>query len=122
MKFNGTNHIYKCVPPVLGNDTAETPVIIGLRGVNTVDMDNIKAEYLEYSLNNTQVKAAELVTESTIKFVAGKVASIENLEIDGKEITDFETFYKLAPQELVTWVMTAIHSTQILTSAELGNS
>ena len=122
MKFKSHNHVYLCIPPVLGNENSEQPVTVGLRGVSAVDMDNYKAQALEYQLNFGQAKASEMVTAETIKFTADHVASIEGLEIDGQPVTDFETFYKDAPQELVSWVMTAIHSTQILTDAERKNS
>lgn len=121
MKFKSHNHVFKCIPPVLGNKDSEEPVIVGLRGVSAVDMDNYKAEALEYQLNHGQARSTELITESTIKFTADHVASIDNLEIDGKPVTDFRDFYANAPQELVSWVMTAIHSTQILTDNERKN-
>jgi hypothetical protein len=50
-----------------------------------------------------------------------KVAFIRGLIVGGREIATFDDFYKNAPPELVSWVLRAVYSTQILTAAERKN-
>lgn len=40
MDFNAPDHIYNCIPAVLGNDKSENPVAIGLQVVTVPEMDS----------------------------------------------------------------------------------
>ena len=85
------------------------------------DRDKMIIEQQAMRMDYDKAKAAEMVTQHTLDIFRERVASIEGLEVDGKPVTDFDTFYDVAPPELVSWVMMAVYSTQILTDSEAKN-
>ena len=114
MEFHPTDHVYECIPPVLGIDKSTDPVVIGLKVVTVAEMD---AEVLA-----GRGLTPEKVSERTMALVKSKFAFVRNLTIGGQEVTTFEDFYSKAPPELVRWVCNAVYSTQILSAAERKNS
>lgn len=121
MDFAPKQHIYRCVPPVLGNEAAEEQVVIWLRGISQSDRDKAKLEETALYLAHTRDKAHELITEAAYALVKDRVASIEGLTLDGKPCNDFDTLYSEGPAELVQWVFAAVFSTVLLTAAEVKN-
>ncbi len=112
---------------MLGNETSDEPVVIGLRGVSASDHECEKAAQRDCFLELGQSKATEVIDERTEAFMSGKLDYIEGLYVDVgngevKEIKTYEDLRDIAPQEFYYWVRGAIYSTQILSDAERGNS
>lgn len=114
MEFHSPEFVYECVPPVLNNERSEEPVVVGLQVLTLPEQD---AEIMAQ-----RGLGAEAISRRTMALVKGKIKFIRGLKVDGQEITDFDSFYKLAPPELVSWVMSAIYRTSILSGAERKNS
>jgi hypothetical protein len=113
VEFYPIDHVYECIPPVLGIPDAEVPVVIGLKVVSVPDQD---AE-----INACRGLGPEAVTKRTMDLLRAKFAYVKNLRVGGREIETFDDFYKHAPPELVGWVLRAVYSTQILSGAERKN-
>ncbi len=113
MEFNGPDHVYRCIPPVLGNEKDESPVAVGLKVVAVPEIDRLQAE--------CRGLGQEAIDKKNYEAIKSKVVFIENLKIDGQDVSDFDTFYQKAPPELVDWVTKAIFSTLHLTKAERKN-
>ena len=123
MDFNSPDHVFECVPPVLGISKApkEEQVIIGLSIVKRPEVDLDHTAEIKARLDHTADKASEMVAEITLARIKDKVAFIRNLTVGGVEIKDFDTFYKEAPPELVQWVVKAVYSYYALSQAERKN-
>ena len=143
MEFEAPGHVYKCVPPVLGikrkwdkyqedlkkweeNKEGEKPeevkpVIIGMKRLvmPIVDTETKRESYARVNLSMEE--ASKIVEGYTKDNIRAHVDHIENLVVGGKEVTDFDTFYDVAPIELVSWVCKAIYSTMTLSDSELKN-
>lgn len=113
MEFHPTDHVYECVPPVLGIDKAAEPVVVGLKVVTVAEMD---AELLA-----GRGLTPEKVSERTMALVKSKFAFVRNLTVGGQPVETFDDFYAKAPPELVRWVCNAVYASQILTAAERKN-
>lgn len=137
MEFNSSNHVHRCIPTVLGirakydqyladkanGEKAEEvkPVIIGLRFISLVDVDSDTIAETSVRYEKTPEEAQRIIAGFTKDRIKKNVSFIENLVIDGKEVTDFDIFYEVAPPELVAWVCKAVYSSFILSEAELKN-
>lgn len=121
MDIKGNDHIYKVIPNILGNETAENPAIFHLKGISQEDFSAAVVAESVIRQNHTREKAAELVSDNSRKLVADRVVKVENLIIDGEEVSDYETLYKKAPRELIQWITAAVHSTDILSEYEIKN-
>jgi hypothetical protein len=142
MKFKGPNHIFKCIPPVLGirdrHDQYLTacrlakqagekkpakfePVVFNLKAVTFNEKTELERKTVLLCDQYDSGKASEEIQQITMEFIAGKIDSIEGLEVDGKKVTTFEDFMSLAPIELIDWVLSAIYSTAVLSAAEVKN-
>ena len=151
MNISSVNHVYKAVPPYLNNrelpklmmaeiiaraegDTEETwraacaeveekceMIWFGLTGVSMPETDALdRAIAMLYNDHNRE-KAGELEVQKRLELVKKHVVSINNLQIDGKPVTDFDEFYRIAPKELVRWLCDAVHSSIALSAAERKN-
>lgn len=114
MDFYGSDHVYECIPPVLGNEKSPEPCVIGLKVITVPELDK---EVLE-----GRGLAPEMLEKRTRDMIRSKVTFIRNLKVDDQEVADFDTFYAKAPPELVRWVCRAVYSTQVLSEAERKNS
>jgi len=93
----------------------------GLTGVSMPETDALdRAVAMLYNDHNRE-KASELDIQKRIELVKKHVVSINNLELDGQPVTDFDTFYALADKVLVRWVCDAVHSQITLSAAERKN-
>jgi hypothetical protein len=77
----------------------------------------ISSLYNDYSSD----KAAEHEQGKRRELLKSKVHGIHNLTIKGGPVTDFDTFYRMAPREMVQWVIGAVNSTIALSQAERKN-
>lgn len=94
----------------------------GLTGVSMPETDILDRQIaMLYSGDYARDKAGELDAEKRLDQVKKHVVSIKNLIIDGQPVTDFDTFYRIAPKELVRWVCDAVHSCIVLSGAEIKN-
>ena len=121
MDFRNSHHVYKCVPPVLGNEASEAPVVISLRGVSMADRDKAKAAEVDAYQTYARDKAQEVITSATYELVKSRVDKIEGLTLNDKECSDFDTLYNEGPAELLQWVFAAVFSTILLSDAEVKN-
>jgi len=121
MKLYSTDHVYRCRPPVLGNDVSDDPFYIHLRGISQADFDAAVAADAQDQLTRTPDEALRLQSERTRKMIAERVVKIENLEVDGEPIKDFADLCARAPREIATWVIQAVYRTDILSEAEEKN-
>lgn len=144
MDFHDSSHVYECVPPVLDIATKwevykaqvkeweadkknivepeeVKPVIIGLRCLSIPEIDEDTLREFNERSEKSPGEAQRIIGGFTKERVRGKVVFIKNLFLDGKEITDFDTFYAEAPPELVSWVCKAVYSSYILSRSELKN-
>jgi len=121
MEIKGNDHIYKVIPNLFGNEKAENPAIFHLKGISQNDFSAaVRAESV-ISQNHTREEAAKKISENAMKLVSGRVVKIENLSINGQEITTYEDLVKHAPRELVNWIVAAVHSTDVLMEYEIKN-
>lgn len=93
----------------------------GLQGISQPEADKIEQQSLAAYSDLAKDKAGEKVSELNQNLIKSKVKSINNLVIDGNEITTFDEFYRQAPKELVRWVCNAVQSTIALSLAERKN-
>lgn len=142
MEFYGAGHVFKCVPTVLGISTEWEkyqkavkeaqkdgtpapeefkPVIFGMKCMSMPEIDEDAIREAQTRGEKTADEAQRIIAGFTKSRIASKVVSIENLTVDGKEVTDFDTFYDVAPPELVSWVCKSIYSSFILSRAEIKN-
>lgn len=151
MEFHSSSHIYKCIPPVLGistewekykakledwkNDTSVLtkeerklskpktfkPVIFHLKCLSMPELDESVYREAKARSERAPEEAQRIIQGFTQEKIAEKVVKIENLIIDGEEVTDFNRFYEIGPPELVSWVCKAVYSTHVLSRAEIKN-
>ena len=151
MDFHTTDHVYKCIPPVLGiaaeyeeylkalkawendervldDDDREAcrpaevkPVVIGLKCIPMPEVDEDVFKEAKTRSEKSAEESQRLIAGFTKERIKSKVAFFENLILDGEEIKDFDTFYDKAPPELVSWVCKAVYSSYILSRAERKN-
>ncbi|OQY16385.1 MAG: hypothetical protein B6I36_10340 [Desulfobacteraceae bacterium 4572_35.1] len=127
MDFNSTNHVYRCVPPVLGIKEAydsgaeKNPVVFGLKCIPMPEVDEDVFKEAKIRSEKTPDESQRIIAGYTKDRIKSKVAFIENLVLDGNEITDFDSFYNLAPPELVSWVCKAVYSSYVLSVHEIKN-
>lgn len=144
MEFHSSGHVYKCIPPVLGISTgwekykaklAEwkadkenikkpkvfKPVIVHLKCISMPELDEGVYKEAKTRAERAPEEAQRIIQGFTQEKIAEKVVKIENLKIDGEEVTDFNRFYEIAPPELVSWVCKSVYSTHILSRAEIKN-
>lgn len=93
----------------------------GLTGVSMPETDALDRAIAALGWDNTRDKASELEMAKRVEQVKSHVVSINNLTIDGEPVTDFDTFYRLAPKELVRWLCDAVHSSVVMSHAERKN-
>lgn len=93
----------------------------GLTGVSMPETDALDQAIATFYQDYQREKASELDMAKRIELVKKHVVSINNLEIDGKPVTDFDEFYRIAPKELVRWVCDAVHSCIVMSGAERKN-
>ena len=113
MRFNAPDYVYRCSPPILGNDTAEEPFTISIKGIPAKDLDAAVIEQSVMTPDNRAKKSLEMIGK--------QVVDIENLWIGDVEIKTFKQLYELAPREIYSWVCAAVYSTEALSEAEVKN-
>ena len=123
MDFNSSDHVFDCIPPVLGITKApeDEQVVIGLSIVKMPEVDLDQTAEIKARLDHTPDKSSEMVAEITLARIREKVHHIKNLTVGGQAVTDFDTFYKVAPPELVRWVVKSVYSYYALSQAERKN-
>lgn len=121
MEFHGPDHVYRCVPNILGNRDSKAPVVLGLSVFTTPEIDQAFMEESSIRQAFASDQASEEIRKRTFERLRGKLHFIENLVVDGETIEKFEDFYAKAPNELVGWFMKAVYSTYVLTEAERKN-
>jgi hypothetical protein len=114
MEIHPPSYVYRCVPPVLGNDVAEQPFVIRLRGISRPEFKNQIA--LQQGLDATAL------IKSDNEFVVKHIDGIECPVIDGKEIKTWSDVCEYLPIEFASWIEKAIYSTYMLSTAERKNS
>lgn len=93
----------------------------GLQGISQPEADKLEQQNIAAYNDLAKDKSGEKVSELNLGLIRSKVKSINNLVIDGKEITDFDEFYKTAPKELVQWACNVVQSSIALSLAERKN-
>lgn len=124
MKLHGNDYIYEAAPPFLDNRSqpAEQMIWFGLKAIGQRDADKIEAATVAAYNDLARDKAAEVVQGKTLELIRSKVASINNLVVDGQPVTTFDQMYQIdACKELVQWIMGAVHSIITLSRAERKN-
>lgn len=96
-------------------------VWFGVRAVHMPDMDQLDREIAAIHADNLRDKAIELEAGKRRNQVKEKLASINNLVVDGRAITTFEDFYKNGPPEMVQWLIGAIRVTEVLQESQRKN-
>lgn len=96
-------------------------VWFGLTGVSMPEQDALDRAIAALYGDHQREKAGELEVAKRLELVGKHVVSINNLKIDGQPVTDFDTFYRLAPKELVRWVCDAVHNCIVMSGAERKN-
>lgn len=114
MEFEAPDHVFNCVPHIRGNELAAQPVEIGLQVVTVPELD--------VEVNASRGLAQEAIDKRTKDLIRSRVKYIRNLKVGGREITEFDDFYKSAPPELVRWVCQAVYSSVMLSAVERKNS
>ena len=113
MRFNKPDHVYRCKPYILDNQSSDEPFFISVRGVTAEETDkNIIAEMMM-----TPDKRAE----NSIAFIDSKIVKIEGVEVDGVELTTAKQLRESAPREIYQWVCAAVMSTEVMTRTEVKN-
>ena len=151
MDFHSLNHVYDCIPPVLGipaeyekylKDLAAweadervltgegreackpaevLPVIVGLKVIAIAESDEDIFKESRIRMEKTGEEAQRAVSDITRDRIRSKVAYIKNLTIDGKEVTTFDDLYECGPPELISWVCKVVQSSYLLSRAERKN-
>lgn len=93
----------------------------GVTGISMPETDQLDRQIAMLYNDYARDKAGELDAEKRVEQVKKHVHSINNLAIDSTPVTDFDTFYRIAPKELVRWLCDAVHSCIILSGAERKN-
>jgi hypothetical protein len=125
MKLNSIDHVYECLPPFRNNRqlSPEEQIVIGLRAVSMPEHDAHRqrlARFREHALGQEDLH--EKTEEESRRLIASKVVFIRGLEVEGVgEVTDFETFTREAPRELVAWVALAVMNTEELRISDRKN-
>ena len=109
----GYDHVYECVPPVSFNKGAEDPVKVHMKVAPSFEV--------EHQTRIEQALEAEARSKRAQEFVASKVVKIENLRVDGKEVTSYQQLRQTGPNELIRWIAMAVFSEQVLKEAEVKN-
>lgn len=137
MDFHKPDHVFKCIPPVLdiltryeeykaakaaGEKVKEVkPVIVGLKVIpREKQQEDFRREYKTRSECATD-EAQRIVEGFTKERIREHVVSIENLTIEGEEITDYDKLCELAPPELGAWIDKVVYSYYVLSRAEIKN-
>lgn len=92
----------------------------GLTAVSMPETDVLDRAIAALYSDHARDKASELEAAKRIEQIKKHVHSI-NIKIAGERVTDFDTFYKQAPKEVVRWVCDAVHSTIVMSHAERKN-
>lgn len=128
MNFHNLNHVYECVPPVLGISEApeDEQVIIGLSVIPIKEKDEDIFSESKIRLEKSGEEAQREVSDLTYERIKAKVKYIKNLTVgegDNKKVIDnFDDLYEFGPPEISAWVCRAVQSSVILTRAERKNS
>lgn len=123
MEFHDLNHVYECVPPVLGipDVPEEEQVIIGMTVIPIEESDEDIFSESRVRLEKSGEEAQRAVSQITKDRIKSKVKYIKNLKCGDKEIKTFDELYEFGPPELVSWVCRAVQSSVILSKAERKN-
>jgi hypothetical protein len=96
-------------------------VWFGVQAVSMPESDDLDRKIAQVYHDYARDKAAELEQGKRMELLRSKLKSINNLVLSGVKITDFDTFYRLAPREMVHWLLAAVNSTITLSEAEIKN-
>jgi hypothetical protein len=99
---------------VLGNDVAEQPFVIRLRGISRPEFKNQIA--LQQGLDATAL------IKSDDEFVSKHIDGIEGPDVDGKPIKTWTDINERLPLEFALWIEKAVSNTYMLLAAERKNS
>lgn len=128
MKVSNRTHIHRYLPNYLDNRRLpkariSEQIVVNLRVISAPEEDAYQRDALDNARTFAPDKAQELNEARLNKLFKEKFVSVEGLEIEGlegKEL-DFETFYAEAPPEIVSEVLRAIRSKEVLTAGEQKN-
>ncbi len=125
MKVYSRNHTYRYVPNFLNNRKLpkEEQIVVRLRVISSPEDDAYQREAVNATRKFAPDKAQELNEARFNALVTEKFDGVEGLEIDGMEgkSLDYAAFYAEAPPEIVSEVVRAIRSTELLTLGEQKN-
>ena len=123
MKYHSPEKVFICEPQTDGNLALEVAerVRVHLKCVTAPDLDKQRELTSAVTLSEPQTKWAEFQTRRTFELACEKVVKIENFFVDDEPIEDFETFYRVGPADMVSWVLKAIMRHEILTEHEIKN-
>lgn len=133
MIFTDINDVFEIVPPgkyggeLLRSLPREQMPIIGVRGVNSIDIDQFERanDVDAQSRRHTPDRLAEERHKRLFDLVRSKVAHLRNwhFRLNGvvREVTSFDEWCRCAPPELVNWLFAICMSGEGLSAAEVKN-
>lgn len=121
MDFPGNDHVYKCIPDILGNKESEKPFALYLKGITQDEFDAAVHADAVARLNHAVDVAMQMSHDNNKKTIGAHVDRIDNLTVGGKEITTFDDLCAFGPREIVAWLTRAVYSTQFLVENEVKN-
>jgi len=121
MDFPGHDHVYKCIPDVLGNKGSETPFALYLKGITQDEFDAAVHTDAVARLNFSIDVAMQMSHDNNKKVIGEHVDRIEGLTVGGKPLTSFDELCASGPREIVAWITRAVYSTQFLVENEVKN-
>ncbi len=128
MKIPNRNHIHRYVPNYSDNrrlpkDRIAEQIVVRMRVISAREDDEYQREAMENHRTYAPDKAQELNENRLNKLYAEKFDGVENLDIEGLEgkTFDFDTFYTEAPPEMVSEILRALRSKELLTAGEQKN-
>ena len=113
MIFNDPDHVYRCVPPVLGNNKLEKPFVIGLL--------NVRPNDLQRQVLEQQGLDPAALAKMDKEFIEKHIKFIESPPVGAHAITTWDDVLQYLPTEISQWVKQAIYSRYALSEAERKN-
>jgi hypothetical protein len=128
MKITNRNHVHRYVPNYLDNrrlpkERITEQIVVLMKVINASEEDDFNRAALDDARQYAPDKAQELTENRLEKLYSEKFVGVEGLEIEGLEGKEFDypTFYTEAPPEIVSEVLRAFRSKQVLTAGEQKN-
>lgn len=131
MIFRAIGDVYEIAPPLqLGGVINRTlppdeMLFFKVRGVNIKEKDTLEMEAELDRARFARDKALEKYNERIYSLVRSKVVEVCNFYVEGpegpREVKDFDEVCRLAPPEVISWLISTIMSGEALTAAERKN-